>query len=333
MTTELGDHDGVPVGFTREANAFLRCIVCQVCCSSVKIVKDHVLGKRHRLQSRLLALKTNKDELSKLPKDIDLTCQNVTQTKNGDLDCEVALKGHTMLTVTVTNNNDKDVLTVQCNLLRDIKTDMRHHKSLLKPGESGDVDIKIHGKHLGVYSTALAFKFTWQKQPHGPQQHLNVIRLLRVRCTNDIVTQLQPTTKFKRSRRPQCEPRAEIVDGFPPSKVSAKQLGHEVKLQQYPVPWYLNHLHNKGLEVSDDMGPKLQEQPSKVKNVLMSELSPTNYCKRFSLLLHFEEKQMRRDIRNYDMRGVTMTQCTENHRLLKLKCGLLKPEEIAMSTC
>ena len=60
MTTEQGDRDGVPVGFTREANAFLRCMVCQVCCSSVKIVKDHVRGKRHRLQSRLLALKTNK---------------------------------------------------------------------------------------------------------------------------------------------------------------------------------------------------------------------------------------------------------------------------------
>ena len=60
MTTEQGDRDGIPVGFTREANASLRCVVCQVCCSSVKVFKDHVLGKRHRLQSSLLALKSNK---------------------------------------------------------------------------------------------------------------------------------------------------------------------------------------------------------------------------------------------------------------------------------
>ncbi|KAI0241225.1 putative helicase mov-10-B.2 [Lamellibrachia satsuma] len=288
--------NGVPAGFTRDANASLRCMVCQVCCSSVKVVKVHILGKRHRLQSMLLALKTNKDELSKLPKDIGLTCQNVTQTENGDLDCEVALKGHTMLTVTVTNNNDKDALTMQCNLLRDIKANVKQHKSLLKPGESGDVDIKIHGKHLGVRSTALAFKFTWQKQPQDLQQHLNVVRLLRVRCTNDIVTQLQPTTK-----------------------VSAGQLGHEVQLAQYPVPQYLNRLHSKHLEDSDDVDPELQEQFSKVKNVLTSELSSTNHGERFSLLLHCEEIQMHRDIRNYDMRGVTMTRCRENRRLLTLK--------------
>ena len=52
--------NGVPAGFTQEANASLRCMVCKVCCSSVKVVEVHIVGKRHRLQSMLLALKTNK---------------------------------------------------------------------------------------------------------------------------------------------------------------------------------------------------------------------------------------------------------------------------------
>ena len=55
-----------------------------------------------------------------------------------------------MLTVTVTNNNDKDALTVQCNLLKDIKADIRQHKSLLKPGNLTNTANNIT-KHIQVF--------------------------------------------------------------------------------------------------------------------------------------------------------------------------------------
>ena len=83
---------------------------------------------------------------------------------------------------------------------------------LLSPvGESGAVDINVHGRHVGVFSTALGFLFTWQSQP---DQRVHAIRKLRVRCTDDIVKQLQPKTKYKKSKRKWFEPRAEIVDGL-----------------------------------------------------------------------------------------------------------------------
>ena len=55
------------------------------------------------------------------------------------------------------------------------------------------------------------------------------------------------------------------------------------------------------------------------RDLLKGGLSASNHHERFSLLLHCEEVQMHVDIRNYDMRGVMLTRCIENPRLLTLR--------------
>ena len=79
-------------------------------------------------------------------------------------------------------------------------------------GDTANVNISIQGDHLGMYSSALVFNFTWMSQPGNC---LVVVRQLLVCCTDDTVKQLQPTTKYKRPVRSRFDHPAEVVDGFP----------------------------------------------------------------------------------------------------------------------
>ena len=52
---------------------------------------------------------------------------------------------------------------------------------------------------------------------------------------------------------------------------------------------------------------------------LKKKLSFDNYKEKFSLLLHLEEFQMQKDIRNYDMKGVVFKQERGDRRFLILE--------------
>ena len=54
---------------------------------------------------------------------------------------------------------------------------------------------------------------------------------------------------------------------------------------------------------------------------LEKDLSFDNYKEKFSLLLHVEELQMQKDIRNYDMKGVIFQQERGDRRFLILEVG------------
>ena len=54
---------------------------------------------------------------------------------------------------------------------------------------------------------------------------------------------------------------------------------------------------------------------------LKNKLSFDNYKEKFSLLLHVEELQMQKDIRNYDMKGVVFQQERGDRRFLILEVG------------
>ena len=54
---------------------------------------------------------------------------------------------------------------------------------------------------------------------------------------------------------------------------------------------------------------------------LKKKLSFDNYKEKFSLLLHVEELQMQKDIRNYDMKGVVFQQERGDRRFLILEVG------------
>lgn len=52
---------------------------------------------------------------------------------------------------------------------------------------------------------------------------------------------------------------------------------------------------------------------------LEKELTFDNYKEKFDMLLHIEEIQMQKDIRNYDMKGVEFDQDGTDRRFLMLK--------------
>lgn len=55
---------------------------------------------------------------------------------------------------------------------------------------------------------------------------------------------------------------------------------------------------------------------------LEKKLNFDNYKEKFSLLLHVEELQMQKDIRNYDMKGVVFKQERGDRRFLILEVSL-----------
>ena len=55
------------------------------------------------------------------------------------------------------------------------------------------------------------------------------------------------------------------------------------------------------------------------RDVATGELTYMTHHKKFEQLIHIEEQQMEVDIRQYDMKGVTMEKYKENSRLLVLK--------------
>ena len=55
------------------------------------------------------------------------------------------------------------------------------------------------------------------------------------------------------------------------------------------------------------------------RNLLEGGLTKTSHKAKMMSLLLIEEIQMEVDIRKYDMKDVTMTECKDNYRLLTLK--------------
>lgn len=53
--------------------------------------------------------------------------------------------------------------------------------------------------------------------------------------------------------------------------------------------------------------------------MLVEKVNGETYTRKFETLIDFEEVQMEVDIREYDMRGVSMKKFSENRRLLVLK--------------
>ena len=56
-----------------------------------------------------------------------------------------------------------------------------------------------------------------------------------------------------------------------------------------------------------------------LREQLTEDLNFDNYKEKFDTLLHIEELQMQKDIRNYDMKGVTFKQDTADRRFLVLE--------------
>ena len=77
----------------------------------------------------------------KSPRDIELSCPNIT--KHDVLDCEVSVQEETTLTVTVTNRSGGDLLNLRCNLLKGTKANVVVHKSQLQPGIHTSPDARI----------------------------------------------------------------------------------------------------------------------------------------------------------------------------------------------
>lgn len=56
-----------------------------------------------------------------------------------------------------------------------------------------------------------------------------------------------------------------------------------------------------------------------IRERLEKKLNFDNYQEKFGMLLHVEELQMQKDIRNYDMKGVVFQQEKEDRRFLVLE--------------
>ena len=64
--------------------------------------------------------------------------------------------------------------------------------------------------------------------------------------------------------------------------------------------------------------------PRVTRERLDKTLNFDNYKEKFSMLLHIEELQMQKDIRNYDMKGIEFQQDRTDRRFLILEVSLFR---------
>ncbi|XP_065103211.1 putative helicase mov-10-B.1 [Paramisgurnus dabryanus] len=201
-----------------------------------------------------------------------------------------------------------------CFSLEDSKKVTRNNPLHLQSSERYEVIMKFKSDHMGVYLATLAFEFETETQVNK----FHIVRFIEADYRSEIAALLGPKEPYKPSRLETYKPdRCTVEDGFRPEDSSRNYLKYVVPLEQYNLPLHIRGLANilKGNNSFPTPTIELQE----LRLLLESDLGFHNYAKRFDLLLHLEEDQMRMDIKRYDKNDVSMERDRGNRRLLVLE--------------
>ncbi|KAG8937447.1 hypothetical protein FRC03_008116 [Tulasnella sp. 419] len=107
---------------------------------------------------------------------------------------------------------------------------------------------------------------------------------------------LRPIAPYTRPVRPTLDPEGDVVPGEKPPALTA--IPWKIKLEQYPIPAAISSALARREE---------SDQIEQIRALLPQNLDARSHGKHFASLLHVEEDRMKKDLRIYNMTGVTLT--------------------------
>ncbi|XP_071082763.1 putative helicase MOV-10 [Haliotis cracherodii] len=313
--------------FVQKSGHIFRCTLCAAPCTSEAEVTKHVDGRRHRVAVLMNGLRTKRDDLIKDKFGIQLSA---TVTGEGETFVIPLMEGVSeSVTLTIHNTNARHSVTLlSCELLKRIRvfqlddakkvTESQGHATI-PPGESYHIKIKVQARNVGSFHSPLALLFCLS---HDSHVMFHIVRYLHAKCRNDIIEQMKPTQGTKIDKRPKTRKHArvsKVVDGLPLPRVGNDRLEVKIPLGLYRIPDSLRRIINNGL--TDKQGLKTFEviEMTTLKTMLEQSMMMSEYARRLTTLMYFEEIQMEVDIRQYDIPDSSMTKYSNNPRLLLLK--------------
>ncbi|XP_017264229.1 putative helicase mov-10-B.1 [Kryptolebias marmoratus] len=206
---------------------------------------------------------------------------------------------------------------IRCFTLEDERRVTKACPLLLCPGEGYDVVVRYKLNQCGYFPATICFEF--QQDPPKPVAFC-VVREVEATVQTSLAAELAPVAPYKLFQLAKFKPAAtEVVEGVPPDGSAVHHMTTVVKLGDYKCPQYLTELAKHRLKDSKCLSPPAQQNLAPVKKLLESPFDMKSYPRRFHLLLHLEEIQMRVDIRKYGLHNQTMTQDQGSRKLLVLK--------------
>jgi len=164
-------------------------------------------------------------------------------------------------------------------------------KLKFQPGNEYAINVKFNvpANQVGCYAGDVFFKFN----PANGKEFL-MLRYVRCNKSDEITEMLKPDAPFVPTYVPRL-PMAKCIDEGELLGVDANnKLQRERSLPSADVPRELAIADSR--YAFSDRAPK-----SEYKDLLKSDLTESNYAKKFNLLLHLEEIQAKKDISSYDM--------------------------------
>ena len=184
-------------------------------------------------------------------------------------------------------------------------------KIRIRPGKRYKITVTCSSSQVGQYRVPViaAFYHESNSTREGEEYRLSHIAMeLLVKVQTDEIVSMQPVAPF-------CPPPKfspwfvyETVKGKAPAMSEVKDnpgpMG-KMPLGNYPPNETRARLISNKMQGAGDTKEEMEELV-KCRGLLEKNLSEENYTARWELLLHCEQWQEERDIRNFDMEGVTL---------------------------
>ncbi|XP_044207560.1 putative helicase mov-10-B.1 isoform X1 [Thunnus albacares] len=182
----------------------------------------------------------------------------------------------------------RNIFTVRDSHGKRVKTIKRH---TLRPGETYKIKVHFHAVHAGFYEQLLVFKFETRKQS---SDKFEIMRLLEVTHHTSSNKELPST-----ATNSLCELQTEKSTST--KGVVSMWLKSVVPLNDYPMPQSTKDLIKADTDLQETL------------------LNWKNYFRRFHLLLHLEELQLKTEVEKYNQDDVTMFRDKSSKNLLILR--------------
>lgn len=288
------------------------CKVCKRSLGNAIAYDQHMTGVKHRQQYILRKIRKS---LEKPELVFDKYGIQVTSTPLGDENGVIELRvesGQSGQIVLVIENTGEETITLKyITLMWSVNffnyseiANIDPYEAILDPGCQRMFRIGCKRRREFGYSYVPGV-MTFETED-GVEFH--ILRFLSVRIISDLYDDLKQTSEYKPPPKAVRIPRdVRTVYGIPLPPLSRNGLRME-KLQIYEIPLTVKAQVIKSNEVREGLRVRLDKT-----------LNFDNYREKFSMLLHIEELQMQKDIRNYDMKGIEFQQDRADRRFLILE--------------
>ncbi|XP_022790553.1 putative helicase mov-10-B.1 [Stylophora pistillata] len=303
----------------RRSSLSLRPYYCQTCKKDLgngEAYRKHIEGVKHRQQYILVTIRKS---LKKPELVFDKNGIRVTSDPAGDEHGVIELKvesGKYGQIVLIIENRSEEIITLKdITLLWSVNffdyseiSSIGPDEGQLYPGCKQRFRIGCKRRREFGYSYVPGV-LTFQTED-GKEFH--ILRFFSVRIVSDLYDDLKQTSEYRPPpRAPEIPRDVKTFGGIPLPRMQRNGLIME-KLDVYEIPLTVKAQVKAQVMKNNQIGEGLCER-------LKKNLSFDNYKEKFCLLLHLEEFQMQKDIRNYDMKGVVFQQERGDRRFLNLE--------------